>query len=212
MSEPDHGAGQRDEGEDHILEAEPGRYGLELAQSTFLSWATFAQRWYWDALEHVPGDEVSYFEERDALRRQVVFAVCALESWFFEWVRDELLEERIDATDVFGGYATFPERVKGVMREVERRGGLERPFTCGESSEWEEVIALLGVRNGLVHAGASRVGGNLPEGTQPPEPTAADLRALAPFEPLRIVRDAVRFLTSFADQEEPAWMQLPDRE
>lgn len=172
----------------------------------------YAESWWEDSCCEVPSEGADRDGTRHALRRQVVFAVCALESWFFEWVRDELLEERIEATDVFAGYRTVPERVKGVMREVEGRGGLERPFECGESTEWDDMVDLLGVRNGLVHAGASRVGGDLPEGTRPPEPTVADLRALAPYEPLRIVRDVARFLTSFAGQEEPAWMELPAAE
>lgn len=188
------------------------RDNLELAQSTFLAWSTFAHQWYWDASNEVPAEGASYVETTTALRRQVVFATCALESWFFEWVRDSLLSEPVDATRVCAGYRSFPELVKGVMEEVGSRGGLTRDFACGESTEWEEMIRLLRVRNGLVHAAASRPGGNVPDGIPQPEPTAGDLHALAPAEPLRIVRDVARFLTSFADAQPPDWMHVPGRE
>jgi len=62
-----------------------GSFGLTAAQMTPWITASFADRWYADALAEAKKDGA------DSRRREIVFAVACAECYLFEWVRDTVL-------------------------------------------------------------------------------------------------------------------------
>lgn len=175
---------------------------------------SYAERWWADAAGEASAvaDADDPAEVRSAVRRQIVFVVCALESWFFEWVRDDVLDDVAAASALFveGGRERLTDRIKRVLCELHARGELATKPGFAESDVWEDLHEILDDRHGLVHAVASLPRGDVPEDAKEARPTPDRLVALAPAEPLVTVRGIVELVTSFADAEPPDWMEVPD--
>lgn len=130
----------------------------------FLS--SYATRWYEDAQKEARSLYGTAEEKRDALRREIIFAVCFLESYLFESVRNVLLEA--DASTTLGsGFARlneiFPlgdrrgigQRWKQVCKALYDDGYLIQQPEFNNAT-WSDFNALVTWRDGLVHARASR--------------------------------------------------------
>lgn len=174
---------------------------------------SYAERWWEDARSEVPAAGASDEDgaTRHAVRRQVVFAVCAMESWFFEWVREDVLGDVTAAARLFDD-APDPvsDRVKFVLRELHDHGEIDGEPSFGDSEAWDDLHDLLGHRNGLVHALASLPRGDVPPDAGESRPTPRELAELAPARPLEVVRNAVDLMTSFADDAPPDWMEVAE--
>lgn len=224
MSDDDHsrlddGNGQ-DGDADCVMEAEPGNYSLRASGTvraqgsvSMLVYSHYAEDWWTDACREVPASDADEGEIRHSMRRQIVFAVCALESWFFEWVRDDLLGQVRRAAVIF----TPPPkqnagvRIRRIAKRLHREGELPNE-PAFDSPDWQELPRLIRHRDGLVHGVASLPRGDVPEEAQKAMPTPKELRTWAPSEALMTVRRAVKLVTSFADAEPPDWMEVPDPE
>lgn len=188
--------------------------GLGLSDEIGVSaYSRYAERWWEDAAGEAAaaadaGDERAV---RDAVRRQIVFVVCALESWLFEWVRDDVLSDVAAASALFveGGRERLTDRIKRVLCELHAQGELATEPGFAESDAWEDLHDLLDDRHGLVHAVASLPRGDVPEDAEKARPTPERLEALAPAEPLVTVRGVVKLVAGFADDEPPEWMEVP---
>jgi hypothetical protein len=101
------------------MTTEPGSYRV-LGNSPSL-WVTrhFAESWFQDALREARSDSGTTI--RDALRREILFSVCFVESYLLEWTRDEALS---------GDYG----RLVRYFPEDSRRGICER---------WKKVLGDL---------------------------------------------------------------------
>lgn len=209
MSDQDDG--DRNAG-DRVMEAEAGRYGLRLSDSVRMYITReYGLIWWADACGEVPPESADPREVRDAMRRQLLFTVCALESWFFEWVRDDLLEDATESADLFASASwKLTEKIIDVLGTLYDRGRLAHQPAFGESVAWDDLHKILDHRNGLVHALASLPRGDIPPDAGEPIPTADDLLALAPARPLKVVRRVADLLTSFAGEKPPEWMEVPE--
>jgi hypothetical protein len=64
---------------------------MELGTVTAWKSYSFAPEWFADASREAGVEGSPGLERRGARRREVLFAVCAAESYVFEWVRDTVL-------------------------------------------------------------------------------------------------------------------------
>jgi len=131
-------------------------------------WLTysFAPEWFEDALHEAKTDT-----NHNARRREIVFAVCCAESYLFEWVRDSILDKRDFEKLVKYLSECFPpgrrdgviDKWKDVPKKLQNDGFIPAVPDFSQAY-WREFRQLVEMRNGLVHALASR-----PETAQQPQ-------------------------------------------
>ncbi len=112
--------------------------------------SSFARHWFEDALR-----EARTGTDYNARRREIVFAVCFIESYLFEWVRDEALKrdfkrlrDYLPATDKRG----IRERWKEVIKQLGKDGLLPATPDFG-LPYWEDFQTLVKFRDGLGSCG-----------------------------------------------------------
>jgi hypothetical protein len=165
---------------------------------------TFASSWYADAVE-----QARLGKGADYRRREISFAVSAIESYLVEWVRDTVLSRRYEELP-----GIFPpqvkvgieERWKRTIKELTRRGLIAKGQSFG-AKVWSDFTTLVEHRNGLLHGRSSRpFGGHQPADLQP-NPSG---NALAEFEPgfaVRIVTAPIEDLHAATGTPAPDWLQ-----
>jgi hypothetical protein len=168
--------------------------------------SSFARNWYEDALR-----EARTGKDFNARRREIVFAVCFVESYLFESVRDEALKrdfkrirEYLPATDRRG----ILERWKEVTKQLGKDGLLRAAPDFG-LPYWEDFQRLVKYRDGLVHAAASRPQSDTVPQEERPMPPRDDLNTMPPGWPTRVAREVVRRLHSAAGTTTPDWVVEP---
>ena len=144
-----------------------------------------------------------------ARRREILFAVCAAESYIFEWVRDTALNR--DFTALAAYFPTDAKRgVKEKFRELPKAlfkdQRIRSPLDCG-GAEFADFQQLVELRDGLVHASASRpeTSGQRPQ--ERPIPSKDDLDALAPGWAVSVVFILLNKLHRDTDTPRPNWLQ-----
>jgi len=164
--------------------------------------ATFAPRWFEDAKREAAVVGI------DARRREILFAVCFAESYFLEWVRDEVLKRKFAALDEY-----FPpddgrgvlDRWKEVPKLLRTKGLIQAPPDYGRSF-WQDFTKLVDYRNGLVHARASRPQADHTPPAKVPAPTPQDLNEMQPGWPTWVVVTLVGELHAAARTTPPTWL------
>ena len=166
--------------------------------------ANFAACWYHDALREAQGDD-----GENSTRREIVFATSYLESYIFEWVRqhwfDRLNEyfppsKRSKDDPLY--QATLKDKWKLVPLEL-HRDGLLRVSPVLDLSELGKLIQL---RNGLIHARASRpVSSGQPEAAAP-RPALGELAVLSHGWALGVARTLVLQLHGQMGTEAPKYL------
>jgi hypothetical protein len=116
--------------------------------------ASFAADWYEDALEEARAGGT--FKKN--VRREIIFAVCAAESYLFEWVRDRVLSRDFAKVENFfppGEKRPVQDRWKDVLKQLEQ----DRLITKSPSFDtqvWGDFTTLVRYRHDIVHANVSR--------------------------------------------------------
>ena len=166
-------------------------------------YGTYAPAWFADAQREASlGDE-------QTKRREIIFAVCAIESYLFEWVRDEVLKKDFPLLDVYFPVTTrrigIGERWKEVIKSLRRDNRIigEPTFT---ESYWKEFRELVDFRNGLVHGGASRPDTEGLTKEQQPQPTSEQLQAVKPGWAVGVVATAIGKLHEAVHTPPPTWI------
>jgi hypothetical protein len=163
---------------------------------------TFAPHWYADAVE-----QSQLLKSRDAIRREIVFAVCAAESYLLEWVRDEVLNHQHDELlEYFPANRQMPvrDRWKDVLEKLVAQGRIRQAQNFN-SGLWSDFSALVDFRNGLVHGGASRPQSGEHRDPQP-YPTPAELDQTSPGWAVGVVRALIEDLHATAGTTAPKWL------
>ena len=137
-------------------------------------YGTYAPAWFADARKEasLPDDQ--------ARLREIIFAVCAVESYLFEWVRGVLHGEFRLLNHYFpanrdGRGIGIVERWKQVINHLHDDGTISAKPSFGEQY-WEEFKDLVNFRNGLVHGRASRPDIEGLTEAEKPEPTQEQLK------------------------------------
>lgn len=146
----------------HDVEVMPKRGNIVFKTYPATIWLafSFAPEWFKDAARE------SKEEGINARRREIIFAVCCVESYLVEWVRDGVLNRSYaDASGNLLDYddvtTFFPlnkvgikERWKNVLKKLYEKDRLPSipDFT---TTTWREFCELIDYRDGLIHATVS---------------------------------------------------------
>jgi hypothetical protein len=168
-------------------------------------WATirYAGSWYRDAEQtKMPG--------RDARRREILFSVCCAESYIYEWVVEVISPEYHRITDYFpeDDRRGVRDRWREVPKQLHQEGLTTGTPNLGgpHGKDW---VRLIDLRDGLVHAKASRSMGNrVPEGLAP-FPSPSDLDALDPGWAAGVVAERISLLHGALGTDPPDWLSTP---
>ncbi len=176
-------------------------------------WLTypFASEWFEDALH-----EAKTGTNHNARRREIVFAVLCAESYLFEWVRDRVLDRSDFVKLVKDLNKYFPpsgkegvrEKWKAVPKKL-KNDGLIPAVPDLKQAYWSDFIELVEMRNGLVHARASR-----PETVQQPQkekplPSKGDLDQLPSGWATNVVVELIKNLHRSVGTPPPSWLVVP---
>ncbi len=159
---------------------------------------SFAPDWLMDARAEAMKNGPS------SRRREIVFAVCFVESYLYEWLRNNFLSR---AT----GFLRYlpkrregiAERWKSVLKELQREELIER-IPDFQNADWQRFTELVTYRDGLVHALAS-----VPEGDTDttPVPLPGALNAWKPGEAVSRAVQIVRDLHRTVGMSGPEWLE-----
>ena len=160
----------------------------------------YARGWYEDAQ-----GEAKKTDAR-AKRREIVFAVCFVESYLLEWVRDSVAPGIL--TELFPAKKERPvaKRWKEVTADLVQRGRIKAAPDLS-TQIWQNFIKLLEYRKGLVHGVASRPQITPSCGAPEPVPTGAEIAAIENGWAVLVVSKLVRHLHAAAGDECPEWIE-----
>jgi hypothetical protein len=190
------------------ISIEIGSQSLTISGGKVELWkyGTHAPAWFADAQKEAE------LEDDHAKRREIVFAVCAVESYLFEWVREVLNGEFRRLNHYFppsreGRGVGIVERWKQVLNHLHEDGTITRKPTFGEDY-WEEFRELVDFRNGLVHGRASRPETEGQSDPEKPEPTWEQLaQKQAGWAVNVVVEEVIRKLHEAVGTTPPDWLR-----
>jgi len=186
--------------------AVPGSDSLALVGYEPEVWiaASFAREWFADALR-----EASTDTDVHARRRQIIFAVCFVESYLFEWTRDLVGPKEVAATYFPPGvWSGIRDRWKRVMGDLKANARIpQEPVLSG--SQWAAFVKLVEYRDGLVHAAASRPSSSARPPREGPTPALGVLQAMEAGWPVRVVVALVKHLHATVGTAPPPWLTEP---
>lgn len=173
-------------------------------------WLTypFAQEWFNDALH-----EARIGLDHHSRRREILFAVCAAESYIVEWVRDEVLNRDFKQLPVYfpsGLHRGVTDKWREIPKELYRDGKIRAKPDWG-GVEWQNFRRLVDYRDGLVHASASRPETySLANPPNPnPNPSKTDLDNTSPGWAVNIVVNLIKHLHAAVGTTAPNWLVEP---
>jgi hypothetical protein len=107
--------------------------------------SSFAAEWFADALAE------ARLIGRNARRREILFAVCAAESYLFEWVRDVVLGRAFDELSTYfppGNRRGVRDKCKKIPKLLADKGGFRQPDWSGHVADFERLVdfATVGAR------------------------------------------------------------------
>lgn len=191
-----------DEPQDFRIQPESGNYSLQGQQVELWKYGTYAHAWFADTTR-----EASLGSDQAQLR-EIIFAVCTVESYLFEWVRDEALQhdfKRLNRYFPPGLRIGIEERWWRVINLLYEDKIIPRVPNKGENY-WKEFAKLVDFRNGLVHGRASRPDtAGLTEAEQP-EPTAEQLLQKGRGWAVKVVTDVITKLHEAVSTSPPNWI------
>ena len=172
---------------------------------------SFASEWFEDALH-----EAKTGDNHNARRREIVFAVCCAESYLFEWVRDSVLDRSDFVKLVEDLNKYFPpdsregvlDRWKGVPKKLQSDRLIPTVPNLSQAY-WSDFRRLVDMRNGLVHARASRPGTVQQPQKEKPLPSKGDLDNLQSGWATNVVVELIKNLHSTVNTPTPSWLVVP---
>jgi hypothetical protein len=176
-----------------------------VAPDVWLS-ATFAPLWFSD------GQREAALDGADARRREIVFAVCFAESYLLEWVRDEALRRQFRDLDKYfrpDARRGVIQKWKDVTTQLESDQVVPVRPDYGQSAAWRDFTKLVGYRDGLVHARASRPKTGDTSEAATPAPTIHVLENMERGWPTGVVIALVTELHAAVGTAPPAWLRNP---
>jgi hypothetical protein len=183
----------------------PASIASDWAVGTPTIWLSysFAPEWFNDALT-----EARTGKDHHARRREIIFAVCCAESYLVEWIRDEVLKRDFNRLNQFfppGERRGVAEKWKEVPKALLDAGLISAVPNLGRSY-WRDWLDLVDLRNGLIHARASRPETNPQPDSERPVPSKGDLDKLTPGWAVKVVVTLVRELHAAVSTPAPVWL------
>jgi len=166
----------------------------------------FSKPWFLDAVK-----EAQVERDKDARRREILFSVCFAECYLVEWVRDEILAGRIEEfTNYFPPDRTrnVREKWKDVPKELRANNEIVGVPELN-AAFWSDFCYLVDLRDGLVHAHASRPSLSNQDKDERPMPDLDELSKMEAGWPTKVVVALVKCFHLYAKKPIPDWLQLP---
>lgn len=168
------------------------------------AYGTYASDWFGDAQKEVN------IESDHARRREIIFAVCAIESYLVEWVRDDVLNRSFRHLANY-----FPVKDRNIGIDKRWRRVIERLYTDSKirrkptlgGQYWDAFTALVRFRNGIVHGRTSRPESDKVPKDERPEPTVNQLAKLGPGGAVQVIAKVIRKLHEAVGTTPPGWLQ-----
>jgi hypothetical protein len=181
---------------------------LGITEGTVELWATasFARAWFSDAQE-----EAGVVNDSGARRREIVFAVCFAESYLLEWVRDVVLSRDFAQLNKYfppGQQTPVIDRWKHVTQNLLGDGKIPAKPDWGKKF-WKDFDTLVKLRNGLVHARASRPNSTKLSSEEKPYPKSEELDNLVAGWATTTVGNLVAELHRTTGTTPPSWLNSP---
>ena len=182
--------------------------------------SNFARDWFDDAHREATKEIPNHFAASAARRREIIFAVCTLESYLFEWTRGIILREyttEIDWKNKLDEY--FPRRSaaksiidswKDVPKKLYRLGLIKGTPNLGGPT-WNTFREVYRYRNALIHAAVSWPKLEVTASLVPALDSKAELGALPAGWAIKIVAELIRDLNNKAGTATPDWLDHPLR-
>jgi hypothetical protein len=170
----------------------------------------FASEWFADALREAE-DEHEGAEARGPRRREILFAVCAAESYVFEWVRDTVLKNDFEKLKKYfppvppGKKRGVVRKLQDIPKELASDGLVPAPLDSG-GQEWSDFREVVDYRDGLVHAAASRPETDGQPENEKPVPPMDVIDAMPPGWAVKRVRVILQKLHSDTKTPLPDWL------
>ena len=185
------------------MEAASGAYATTLAKLELWTYGTYAHAWFADAQK-----EISLVDEH-ARRREIIFAVCAVESYLVEWVRDDVLNKSFRRLAHY-----FPLKDRNIGIDKRLRRVIEGLYTDGTITKkptlagqyWDAFTSLVKFRNGIVHGRTSRPDSEGVAEPERPEPTVEQLTQRGPGWAVKVAADVIKKLHEAVGTPPPAWI------
>jgi len=171
-------------------------------------WLTysFAPEWFKDAL-----NEARTGSDHHSRRREILFAVCCVESYLFEWTRDEVLNRKFDELKKYFPYRDrqgIPDRWKKVIKDLKKDNRISKSPDF-KDERWQKFKKLVKYRNGLVHGSPSRPETSPLGDNQKPVPSKTMLEQLEAGWAVKIVIQLIRHLHEAVGTSTPQWLVEP---
>jgi hypothetical protein len=162
--------------------------------------ASWASGWYADALR-----EARAGLDVDVRRREIVFAVCCVESYLFEWARALVGPRVVNEYFPPGRRLGIREKWKLVLEQLATSNKIRATPSFG-GSDWAEFTKLVAYRDGLIHASASRPTSDADADAMPPVPAVEVLQQMRAGWPINVVCDLVENLHRTIGTSTPRWL------
>ncbi len=190
-------------GRPHIVRPESIPSAETFGTSIFWLSYCFAPEWLSDAL-----NEARIGRDHNARRREILFAVCFAESYLVEWVRDEVLKRDFNRFNDFFPPGKWQGVIKKWMHVPKKLPGIcfVSTFPDPSRSYWKDWLKLVCLRNGLVHARASRAETNPQPQLERPLPSKGFLDRLEAGWATRVVVTLVQELHKAVGTQVPRWL------
>ncbi len=175
---------------------------------TETAWQTycFSPEWFADALA-----ESGIANSPPARRREVLFAVCCVESYLLEWVRDEVLQcdfMSLEKYFPFGSRRGIKQRWTEVTKQLASDGRIPETQDFG-GEVWARFRTLVAYRDGLVHASSSRPQTTALPISQNPAPSKSTLDMMPPGYAVEIILALISDLHRAVGTSVPTWLVAP---
>jgi hypothetical protein len=196
----------------HVIQpfaADEIRVNADESQVELWMAGNYAAEWFKNAKQQSLFDDDL---DEMAKPREIVFAVCAIESYLVEWVRDEILNSNYQRLRHY--FPIEQKRFLGITarwQQIVNRLAIDRAIPAkpefGEAPYWKQFEKLVLFRNGLVHGRASRPDSNMMrDHRERPGPTIGDLVKMYQGWPVSVVAEVIRKLHAAAGTNSPEWL------
>lgn len=166
----------------------------------------FSKPWFLDASK-----EAQVERDKDARRREILFSVRFAETYLFEWVRDELLTaSHKELRDYFppGKNRGAKEKWKDVPKQLQSDRLIDSvPALSGKF--WNDFCDLIDLRDGLIHARASRPSMPGLAANEGPVPSVNQLVEMEAGWPTTVVVSLVECFHHYTNKPIPTWLKRP---
>ena len=174
----------------------------EVSSPTIFVAENYAEDWYKDALA-----EVNDSANKNNKRREIVFAACFLETYLYEWVRNHGTNflEKYFVKDIGGKY--FAGSLKDKWKYIPPDLAKKLVVTKDLKLDLSGLGTLINLRNGFIHAKASKLYNSSTKKKDQPCPTQEKLENIKSGWAVAVAEKLVISLNEKMNSNAPSYLR-----